>query len=130
MPPLLARMRVSQPTIRWSWVALTASTAPPLTRKWVSAQLRPSERLTVQTATSNFGMIHTDGTITVGTYVGGGGVGGYFGTKSNHPLHFFSNNSGPRMTVDVSGDVGIGTTTPHSKLDVNGDILVGSAGRE
>lgn len=63
----------------------------------------PSERLTVATPTSNYGFVHTDGTITVGSFVGGSGNGGYFGTKSNHPLHFFVNNGGPAVTLDTTG---------------------------
>lgn len=69
----------------------------------------PSESLTIKTPTDNYGFIHTDGTITVGSYVGGSGNGGYLGTKSNHPLHFFVNNGGPSMTVDTGSIVHINT---------------------
>ncbi len=65
----------------------------------------PTEKLTVKTATDSYGFIHTDGVITVGSYVGGSGVGGYLGTKSNHPLHFFVNNGPAAMTVDKTGNV-------------------------
>jgi len=34
----------------------------------------------------------------------------------------FSTNSNVRMVVTNAGDVGIGTTTPASKLDINGDL--------
>ena len=65
----------------------------------------PTDRLTVQTATDRYGFVHSDGTITVGSYVGGSTNGGWYGTKSNHPLSFFVNNGGPSMTITTSGNV-------------------------
>jgi hypothetical protein len=47
--------------------------------------------------------------------------GGYFGTTSNHPFNIYT-NSATRLTIDTAGKVGIGTTTPSSKLTVAGDI--------
>jgi hypothetical protein len=46
----------------------------------------PTDKLTVSTVSGNYGLIHTDGTISVGTWVGNGA--GYIGTKSVHPLRF------------------------------------------
>lgn len=69
----------------------------------------PSERLTIKTPTGKYGFIHTDGLITVGSFVGGSGNGGYLGTKSNHPLHFFVNDGAPSMTVDTGGIVHLNT---------------------
>lgn len=89
----------------------------------------PNERLTIKTPTGKYGFIHTDGAITVGSFVGGTGNGGYLGTKSNHPLHFFTNDSAARMTLTTSGDVGVGTTSPGAKLEVNGDVYIGNSGR-
>jgi hypothetical protein len=66
----------------------------------------PSERLTIQTASNSYGWVHTQGTITMGSYVGGTGgqpFGGWIGTKSNHPLSFFTNNGGAAMTLETSG---------------------------
>jgi len=66
----------------------------------------PSERLTIQTASNNYGWVHTQGTITMGSYVGGTGAepfGGWLGTKSNHPLSFFVNNGNAAMTLETSG---------------------------
>lgn len=80
----------------------------------------PSEKVTLQTGASAYGYIHTDGTIVVGTWVGNGG--GYFGTKSNHPLRFFTANGPTQMTILTNGNVGIGTTNPTFKLAVNGTI--------
>jgi Chaperone of endosialidase len=63
----------------------------------------PNFRLTVKTATSSYGMVHTDGTVTVGTFVGGSTGGGWIGTRSNHSLSFFINDGGPAMTLETSG---------------------------
>ena len=81
----------------------------------------PVSKLAVQTGTGNYGMTHTDGTITLGSYIGGassGGSGGWLGTQSNHKLFFFTNNGQPAVTLDTTGNVGIGTTTPGSKLEI------------
>jgi trimeric autotransporter adhesin len=89
----------------------------------------PVEKLTVQTATSNYGLIHTDGTISIGTFVGGTQTDGYFGTKSNHDLHLFTNDGGPRLTVGTNGSIGINNTAPSAsyKLDVQGDVRLSPA---
>lgn len=76
----------------------------------------PLIKLSVRTGTGNYGIIHTDGAITLGTYIGSGE--GWLGTKSNHPLSFFANNSYQLMTLLPSGNVGIGTTAPNEKLTV------------
>jgi hypothetical protein len=82
------------------------------------------------TSTNSYGLQHTDGTITVGTYVGGGGTGGYIGTKSNHNFYIFTNDNVAQTTFKTNGYVGIGTTDPSSKFHLkdgwmrvdNGDI--------
>jgi hypothetical protein len=79
-----------------------------------------------QTARGVYGLTHTDGMTTVGTYVGGsssGAEGGWFGTQSNDKLFFFTNNGQPTMTVDTTGNVGVGTTTPRATLDVAGNAV-------
>lgn len=78
--------------------------------------LNPIARLTVKTTLADYGFIHTDGDISLGTYIGSGM--GWIGTKSNHPLAFFTNNSLPLMTLTTSGQLGVGTQTPWSKLTV------------
>ncbi|MEO6404397.1 MAG: hypothetical protein ABIY51_15615 [Ferruginibacter sp.] len=86
----------------------------------------PTERLTVQTATNNYGLNHTDGNVTVGTYVGGANLtGGFIGTKSNHPLMFFTNNSGEQMTLLQNGSLGIGTLGPVAKLHLFSNSATG-----
>jgi len=66
----------------------------------------PLDKLTVQTTTSNYGVSHTDGSISVGTYVGSGY--GWLGTKSAHPLAFFTGGGNAQMTIQTNGNVGIG----------------------
>jgi hypothetical protein len=87
----------------------------------------PASELAVQTATGLYGFTHTDGTITVGSYVGGsssGATGGWLGTRSNHQLHLFTNNGQPSLTIDTTDNVGIGTTTPQARLHVKGDTVI------
>ncbi len=89
----------------------------------------PQSKLTVQTGTFNpYGLTHTNGTVTVGTYVDS--TAGWFGTRSNNPLNFFTNDGFAQMTILQNGSVGIGTTTPFAgqKLDVNGGVIFRTGG--
>lgn len=53
---------------------------------------------------------------------------GVIGTTTNHPLAFWTNNT-ERMRITATGNVGIGTTSPGSKLDSVGSFsLLGSVG--
>ena len=81
----------------------------------------PSERLTIQTASNSYGWLHTQGTISVGSYVGGVGsqpFGGWIGTKSNHPLSFFVNNGGAAMSIDTSGFVRLNNVDAGGSLQI------------
>jgi hypothetical protein len=78
----------------------------------------PAQPLTVRTATNTYGFSHTDGTINLTSYIGGGGNGGYLGTKSNHSLHLYAADSDPLLTVNPNRNIGIGTLLPLSKLDI------------
>jgi hypothetical protein len=82
----------------------------------------PATKLEVRTASNSYGLFHSDGTVKLATFVGGGAGGGWLGTYSNHKLNFFVAGGGPSMTVDTNGNVGIGTNTPGAKLDVNGTL--------
>lgn len=70
----------------------------------------PAYPLTLNTGASGYGFVHTDGAVEVGTFINA--AGGWLGTKSNHPLHFFTNNSFPKVTLTTDGKVGIGTASP------------------
>src|SRR6185437_13928052 len=65
---------------------------------------KPISKLGVKTATGNYGLTQTDGTVTVGTYVNANL--GWFGTRSNHPLTFFTNDGGPSVTLATNGNFG------------------------
>lgn len=74
----------------------------------------PATRLTVSSV--GYGIEQTDGTRRLSTYLSA--TGGWFGTRTDDPLNFFVNDGPARMTVDNGGRVGIGTTTPASRLTV------------
>ena len=89
----------------------------------IGGTLQASE-VRARTVTGVYGLTHTDGTTTVGTYVGSsssGAGGGWFGTQSDSPLHFFTNNGQPQMTITQNGNVGIGTFDPQAKLQLAGN---------
>lgn len=71
----------------------------------------PAYPLTLNTGASGHGFVHTDGAVEVGSFINA--AGGWLGTKSNHPLHFFTNNSFPKVTLTTDGKVGIGTASPQ-----------------
>jgi hypothetical protein len=72
-----------------------------------------------------YGYRQTVGTTSLGTYADTSA--GWFGTFSNHPIWFFTNDGiVPQMVVQPSGNVGIGTAAPATKLEVNGDMTFSS----
>jgi hypothetical protein len=76
----------------------------------------PDTKLTISTPDSSFGLNHTNGTVNLKTYIGGGVAS--LGTTTANDLRFMTNNT-QKMTVTSSGDVGIGTTTPDTKLTIS-----------
>lgn len=79
----------------------------------------------VVASTQDFGFVHTNSTtgaglVEFGTWccTFGGASGGWFGTISNHDLHFFTNNSAAKMTLTTGGNVGIGTSSPQATLEL------------
>jgi hypothetical protein len=112
----------------WISMATVSATSP-----WVTSGLNiyngntgnvgigtptPTEKLSVFTASgvANFGITHSNSTVTVGTYLNFNN--GQFGTKTNHPLQFFTNSGSAQITLLQNGNFGIGTNAPDHKLDV------------
>ncbi|MFS4471156.1 hypothetical protein [Chryseobacterium sp. T20] len=75
----------------------------------------PDTKLTISTPDNSFGLNHTNGTVNLKTFIGGGVVS--VGTTTANDLRFTTNNT-QKMTITSAGDVGIGTTTPDAKLTI------------
>jgi hypothetical protein len=92
----------------------------------------PTTKLTVQSPLGSYGITNTTGAVTIGTYLGGsssGAAGGWLGTLSNDSLYFFTNSGQPNMTIaKTSGNVGIGTLSPATRLALSGGSSWTSAG--
>ncbi len=87
----------------------------------------PESPLTIKTATGKYGLVHTDGLVKMGTFVWNTSIpGGWLGTQSNHNLYFFTNNSNPKVTIDTTGRMGVGTTTPFYPFETYGSIGIGN----
>lgn len=67
----------------------------------------PFDKLTVQTGSNSYGFSHTDGITTVSSYMGSGA--GWFGTRTPHPLHFYTSAGGPQLTLSTNGTVNVGS---------------------
>jgi hypothetical protein len=77
----------------------------------------PTSKL--QVFSGGYGFTQTDGAVTVGSFItGAGGGSAWFGTRTNHPLNFFTNDSLPQMTLTPAGNFGIGITNPTARLQV------------
>ncbi|MCU0375619.1 MAG: hypothetical protein MUF24_09935 [Chitinophagaceae bacterium] len=87
-------------------------------------------KLEVKTQPETRGLAVGDGTIGMVHFLGGAGrglngVGGYFGTSSNHPLHFYTNSQFAQMTLLQNGALCIGSMYGATgyKLNVAGKIM-------
>lgn len=77
----------------------------------------PTSKL--QVLASGYGITQTAGGVTVGSFIStSGGGSGWFGTRSDHPLNFFTNDALPQMTLSTTGNFGIGITNPTARLQV------------
>ena len=92
----------------------------------------PAFKLQVTTVSGNWGIVHTAGTASVGTYADSTG-GGWLGTYSNHKLNFFTNNGSSQMVLDTAGNLGLGVTPSAwgigKALQVNNASLMGYLNR-
>lgn len=87
-----------------------------------SNNFAPIGKFSVESDPGTYGITNSNGTITLSTFLGGTQSYAYIGTQSNHPLSFFTNNSASQMILLPNGNVGIGTTSPSSKLSVTGSV--------
>jgi trimeric autotransporter adhesin len=101
------------------------------------SQVAGENRLTVFTqapsagtpSPSFYGFLHKQSNVEVGTKISYDAVSGItnagIGTKSNHDLKLFANNNfANAITLNTSGNVGIGTSFPSNKLTVSGSANV------
>ncbi len=75
----------------------------------------PDTKLTINTPDNSFGLNHTNGSVSLKSYIGGGVVS--LGTTTANDLRFTTNNT-QKMSITSAGNVGIGTSTPDSKLTI------------
>lgn len=80
----------------------------------------PEDKFTTYTPSDKYGILHSNGIIKVGSYIGGNA--GWLGTKSNHPLIIHTNNGANQHYFRENGRVGLGIEFPEQKLHVNGSI--------
>jgi hypothetical protein len=62
----------------------------------------PQSKLSVNA--SGYGFTQTNGIVTIGTFLSGNS-GGWFGTRSNHPLHLFTGDGGAQMMLLQNGNI-------------------------
>jgi len=84
----------------------------------------PSAKLHVQGGSSGY-LFRVQGTSTLNVYDPGAAAEIGVGSGSGDKLKLFSNDSiNNGITIDTTGNVGIGTTSPKAKLDVAGGVKV------
>ena len=73
----------------------------------------PAYKFTLQSLTNDYGWVHTDGTVTLGTYVGGSAGGGWIGTISNHPFHIYTNNGSAQVSFKTDFGMDLKGNRPY-----------------
>jgi hypothetical protein len=87
----------------------------------IGSTATPTSQLMITTPSNSYGVTHTDGTVSVGTFISG--AAGWLGTRTNHPLYMFTNNSGVQATLNTNGLFGIGNNNPQNAgLVVNKNV--------
>ena len=94
-------------------ISVSAAGAVTLDAAGASASFTLSDNLTVNGTglfsgtTANFVLRASDGTSTMGFFLGdpggGFGVGGLLGTSTNHPLYFSTNSATPQVSISTAG---------------------------
>jgi hypothetical protein len=79
----------------------------------------PTYRLQINTLINRYGMVHTDGTTSIGTYIGGISSDAQIGTLSAHSLSLFANGGSVRAILSTSGNFGVNTLVPNLKVSIN-----------
>ena len=79
------------------------------------------------TASSTYAAVHAGTGEGVNSVMYSYQSAGWYGTTSNHPMLFITNNS-ERARIDTSGNVGIGDASPAYKLTVAGDMRLTGGG--
>ena len=87
-------------------------------------------KLEILTAPESRALSLSDGTVAMVHFLGGNGrgvngKGGYIGTSTNHPLHFYTNSQWAHMTLLQNGALCFGTLTAATgyRLNVAGKIM-------
>lgn len=88
--------------------------------------LNPTSKLTiangnVQISNPSYNFFRTESGTVQGQFAANAGGAVELRAVSNHRIDFHTNNT-ERMRITASGDVGIGSNVPQSKLDVNGTV--------
>lgn len=83
----------------------------------------PQTKLDLLTPNNSYGLQHSNGTVKLRSFIGTDAS--WLGNYSNHPLYLMTGNSA-RVGIDPSGNVGIGTLTPDTKLHVAGGAKIES----
>lgn len=85
-----------------------------------------NQKIAIQTIPNSYGFEHTNGTVSLTTYVSDNSA--WLMTKSNHPLYLSTNNNSnplnPAMAILTNGNIGIGTSAPTEKLHVIGNARI------